>query len=421
MSGPRSEQSGLFRIGLLLIYLGAATSPWNALGARGLRLSDFLLGGAFLVLLFARSLDVGVPAWVWWGAGSVVAVTAGQQLLDGGSGAAAQVGAYSDLLVASEWVAALLGLPVLVLSAGARSRAAIRRTAWWWAVGCAGSALIAFTDRLGLTAVAARLGTEAVGDRLPGLAAHPNAMGGAAVLALPVLVHAARTRIGPRPVTVGAAVACLLGVYSSGSRGAAGTLLVLLGTAALTDPRLHRNVHLLVPVALLTAAATLWAAATGAATTLLRTFRLAGDERVSGIESNLGRERLADQALAHFAEHPVIGSGIGAITRAHSVPLQLLESGGLVLFCGFTLYALGAARVAWRHRRRGPFEFALGLSIFGWIVLGLVQNLITDRYLYVSIACLAALSTLERRAEATPRPRPVSPDGASAAAAPAQA
>ena len=109
-------------------------------------------------------------------------------------------------------------------------------------------------------------------------------------------------------------------------------------------------------------------------------------------QSNEGRLERARSALEAFRRNPLFGGGFDQLKSGHSVPIQLLATGGIVLFVCFTFYAVMALRQGWRRGARGESDalvIAATLAHGAWLAAGVVSNAISDRYLYVPVAILA--------------------------------
>jgi O-antigen ligase len=107
--------------------------------------------------------------------------------------------------------------------------------------------------------------------------------------------------------------------------------------------------------------------------------------------------------------HPVTGVGFTVVADAHTLPLQFWETAGILGLLALILYTTGvlrAGRLLYRDRRlpRGSPELAgaLSISYLIWLISGLLQNQIADRYIYMPVGLLLGL-TLAARAY---RPEP---------------
>jgi hypothetical protein len=134
-----------------------------------------------------------------------------------------------------------------------------------------------------------------------------------------------------------------------------------------------------------------------------------GDNTSNTGESDQSRTRLAQTAIQDFQQHPGAGLGLKWIVQAHSLPLQLLSAGGLILFFAVVTYwvliLISAIRLFTRGHTIARYLF---VSIFAWLALGFVENQLTDRYLYYTVGCVAALTSVylsRRGADEDEQPR----------------
>ena len=120
--------------------------------------------------------------------------------------------------------------------------------------------------------------------------------------------------------------------------------------------------------------------------------------------SNAEREKLVEESLDYVAERPVPGYGFQWIEASHSIYLQLLLSGGLIALLGYVLVIGGYFREGIRLRSRVPgylrgVDVSLMISMAVFLVMGLFQTDLLDRYLYLPVALILSMSALLRRSE----------------------
>ncbi len=78
--------------------------------------------------------------------------------------------------------------------------------------------------------------------------------------------------------------------------------------------------------------------------------------------------------------------------RCAPIYLQILAAGGLVAFTGFIALTFGTMHTVWRQVTvETALSRALIASTGTWLILGLVENELTDQYLYVPLALAVAL------------------------------
>jgi O-antigen ligase len=218
-------------------------------------------------------------------------------------------------------------------------------------------------------------------------------------MALPVAVaQLARASSQRRRILYGLLSAAMaIGLLVAGSRaafgGAAVGLLFLLIVAGRDRRRIAPYVGGLIGIGLLSVAVAL-ATHTG----FITLQRIAGIDTGQNTDTRLAYYR---GALSDFASSPIVGHGFQLIVQAHDIYLQLLQSGGLLALGAFTAYMVGTLRLGWRlghdpvvPAELGPLVPALSASILVWLINGLAENQLYDRYLYVPIGLLLGLSFL---------------------------
>jgi O-antigen ligase len=266
---------------------------------------------------------------------------------------------------------------------------------------CASSA-VAISDLSGLTRISASFGLMAGGGRQFGLTNHPNTLGLTCAVAVPLAVFFLYS--GRRKWLARVAIVLLFGgALASGSRGAqVAAPLAALATAILL-PNRRASVRQLGIILGVGVVAGLAVASTVAPDKLGELVRFdSGDVQDTG-RSNAVRALVLNQAIADFIRFPLFGLGLRHLVEAHNIYVQLLASGGIVLLLSMMCYWGGAISDAWRLFKSGTsIALPLLVSITAWLVLGVVENQITDRYLYYGIGCVAALVAVRPSA---PRPR----------------
>ena len=303
----------------------------------------------------------------------------------------------------ARYSSALLITPVLI-AAVATTRERVVLLLDLWLASAAVCCAIALLDSLGagigeaLTGVdnSVRLPDEP--DRQPGLSLSPVILAVASSLVLPVAVLRAVTAAGRRRIGYAAVVVLVaLGILATGTRaglvaGFAGVVLVLA-----VQPGLRRYAVAVATVAVLAVAAL---AATGSGL-------VPGVDRLFGAESggvSNSRHRLGfEQAFGDIADRPLVGWGFQYIRFAHNIYLQLLQAGGPLALGGFALFAAGTLRLAARLRGDGRLSpelqavaAALGVAMVVWLLVGLVQGQLYDRFLLMPTALLLGLAVAVR-------------------------
>ncbi|MHB8694270.1 MAG: O-antigen ligase family protein [Solirubrobacteraceae bacterium] len=260
----------------------------------------------------------------------------------------------------------------------------------------------------------AHVGPTAInGTRAAGLTIHPNYLALSALMGIPpALTWIGRSRrwtwagLVAVPVLAG-------GVYASGSRDGIVTLVGMVALTLVSVPRFRRRVLPTAPLILASVAAvvTLLLMFTNLGNRILSQVRLGGGARtgvgVSG--SNSQRWLAAHVAFAQISARPIEGVGYSVIEDAQNIYLQVLAAGGVVAMASFLVYLGGlaaAARRAWRFAASDEV-MAVSVVIVGWLVNGVFDSQLADKYVYVVPGLLVAMGSLaaaERRRSSSAAP-----------------
>ncbi|WP_084844638.1 O-antigen ligase family protein [Prescottella equi] len=396
----------LGRLAVYPLLLACMSSTWGALNVSGIQVSDTLL--AFALALVALQICQNkcqwrIPGWLWVAPAAVVSVMCFRFLFEVSNGymnSRLTAGLnLSSNMKALFWVIALILLPVVIIAATAEDRRTPRLVMLAFIVGAAVSAGVAVVDFLGFTNIAeSLLGYRNITARQNGLALHPNTLGFAATLAVPMAAYFLGLQIRARGVWFFSVVLVLLGcgVALSGSRGAqAAFVLALLASVLLANGRVRGTIARRIgTVGLISFAAFYMLSSYIPDSARLELFRFAG--HASNVaDSNADRLSLASQAISDFNSYPIFGIGISYITAAHSIYLQLLSAGGLVLVFGmgaYWIFALRSGLILLRYKV--GLALPLVISVVLWLAMGLVENQLTDRFLYYPVGCIAALYSM---------------------------
>ena len=394
------------------------TATWGGIYLGGFQIADIFLFLAFIVavaMVVFGNLRFAIPRWLW---APAVALFVGFTALiyspipDAYFMLRYEHTLYSPFMGWSDtgppggvksafWIVALLVVPIAAIACTALDSRVPKWIVAWFLAGVAVSSLIALSDLTNLThvsrslkLVSLRTGYEFDNHRETGLTDHPNTLGLVCTIAVPFAVHfisESRRRWLP-------CIALVLlcgGVMASGSRGAQIGFPAAVLVALLVSPHKKKVVGWL--------AATLTAAVLGGLTALTqlapgildKLFRF--DENRASLGSNDERAFLHAQAWNDFKNYPIFGIGIKHIGEAHDIYLQMMSAGGTVLVAGMLIYWFGTLRSCWLAKRSGE---ALGayliLSVIAVLVIGVLENQLTDRFLYYTIGCAAALAATYR-------------------------
>jgi hypothetical protein len=125
------------------------------------------------------------------------------------------------------------------------------------------------------------------------------------------------------------------------------------------------------------------------------------------------RLTVISKSLAIGLDHPLTGVGFDRVFDSHSAPAQFLQAGGIVALASFALWAFGFGRLGVRLSRNprvpafsSELAAALLAGLMAWLVAGIVNPQIAERFMYVPAGVLLGLglaaARLSRSAE---RPR----------------
>jgi hypothetical protein len=369
-----------------------ATLAFLLLPLNAVRLSaNATVGDLFLLSLLvpfvarlATKRALRVPSWLILALALVSVSVVAQALIGFDLGA--------DVVPGVLFVVALAGTPLL-LSGAARRPGYREILVSAWLLGSALAAVAALLDASGLTAIGPTLTGSAWDGRFAGLTVHPNHLGLVAVMAFPVALWWLSTQPERLMRIVAATLAGLLvlGVLASGSRAALISLLAV-GVMSLVVQTRHRNGSAISLLALLLGCGLV----VGAVTLMLPTTMGNGIARLLGqpdsVAVNQDRLDAMTASLSSYYGSPLIGVGFSTVKVANNLALQSLQAGGLLTALGLAVYLLGAIVRGLRTSRvSNGLGTALSLSLLAWLVDGVFQNIIYDRYLFLPVALVLAL------------------------------
>lgn len=315
----------------------------------------------------------------------------------------------SDLLAGTRFTVTLLLTPLVIAvaaSGGRRPQLFIRL--WIFSAGVNG--FVAVSDATGLTHAGASLTGLGWSTRQAALTVHPNHLALVCAMVLPpaALMLVDSHDWGP-VARRGLLLAMIVsGVLLSGSRAAligVATAVILLTVYHHGRSRIRMLSGVIFASALLVAITSIHPSTSSS---LLGSYhRLNGTASVG--DSDLIRLEHYKSAVADFGASPFVGDGFSVVRDAHSVYLQLLQASGIVGLAAFLLFCATVFRMGLRLIRDGqrPIEerslaLSLIVAMAVWMIIGLAQNQIYDRYLYLPSALLLALHLSTTRPDIDP-------------------
>lgn len=404
------ESLAYVAVGMMIL-----TVTWNGVRVGGSLLVDPLTAVAFACVCVHVTLNrrtVTIPSWlVYAGIGLALAALLAVifpprpsllrnptlQALQVASGAAAAP-ARSNVGSLLKFEVALVLLPLMVPIVATSPRRC-SRLADLWAISALISAAAGVADFIGFVhLVPVRYAPP---GRESGLAFHSNHLGLTCAMALPIVILWS-TRSPRWRVAAALGTPTLLGaIYASGSRAATVGGLVAVVATVLAVPRLRRWLGIALPIA-------------GMLVVLMLAFTNAGSQIISHVRLNPGNTNAAlsngqrsidaTTALGEIRARPIEGVGFSVIDDAHDIYLQLIASGGVIAFAAFAVFCGGlikSARLAFRGVQVDEAT-ALAVAIIVWLVSGVVDNQVADRYIYVAPALLVAMAHVAGRGQAVP-------------------
>lgn len=393
----------LARIGISSLVLSALTATWGGTSLRFGPITDVLILVSLMVgaaKILCGGIRVRPPVWLWVPGAAVLLCLTVQVMTERPYSRyvmryAASYFRPENEIKAAYWLVALVLVPLAIISCTSLDSRTPRMVLAAYLTGVCTSCVVAVSDLIGFTQISELLGNVTASNRQFGLTNHPNTLGLTCVLAMPMAMYFLNTT--RRRWIPGIAVVVLLaGTVASGSRGAQAAVPLAALAALLLLPNRRRLIRQLTFVAGITlaagAAVGIMVASAGLPERLWEIVRFGAGASATTSESDAGRDLAMSQAIDDFRSCPVFGLGLRHIIEAHNIYIQLLAGGGLVLLIAMLFYWSSAMIDAWRlHRWGESLGVPLLVSISGWLTLGVIENQITDRYLYYTIGCVAAL------------------------------
>jgi O-antigen ligase/polysaccharide polymerase Wzy-like membrane protein len=395
----------------LLVALSILTVSWQGVqGPVSVPISDFPFLFALPLIglgLLRREMPLVLPNWLLAVAGGMIlgALLAAlfvpnppAFVIGPGGVAGATASRQSDVGFLLRIIYALVLVPV-VIAAAAGSWGRVRFFADVWVASTAICALAGCLDSLTHAGIANAVVANGPFpfDRAIGLTDQPNYLGQFISMALPVaIVRAYQTTGLPRLALVSSIGVLVLGLQVSGSRlGLVGAVIgvAVLGTLV---PRVRYGV----------AVGGITLAVLGAASLAIQPGGESALERFSGgdPQAEAGRRFLLERSWEIARDHLATGVGFSRILDSHSLPIQFLLAGGIVALLAFMLWVWGMGRVGVsvvRDERAPPasreLAAALTAALAAWLIPGLINPQLIERFMYIPAGLLLALGYLVAR------------------------
>jgi O-Antigen ligase len=309
---------------------------------------------------------------------------------------ASEAASRADVLQLGQFVLAMVGT-TLIVGWAIRDTDLAARAADAWAVGAAVSSLVAIVDFALNTGIGAHVSGVSFAGREAGLSLQPNDLGVTAAIVIPwvtlrmISAHSIRATFWWSSIFVTLSA----GILVSGSRSAliavpAGEIMLLLvgrGVSRRLVPLFAGGAAVVGVVAI--------AVRFSGSSSFVAINRLTNTSTSVAASDNTRVERY-HTAISDFLSHPIVGVGFQSIRQALDIYLQLAASGGVLALAGFGVFivwVIRSDRVLVRAAADGPLRNlggALAGAMVVWLVYGLFQNGIYERYLYVAAGLTVA-------------------------------
>jgi hypothetical protein len=305
-------------------------------------------------------------------------------------------GASADLLTTARFVVTLFGVPLLISLTARTER---RRTILFdfWIASVLINCGVAILGQAGVHIGESLTGLSySFSHRQAGLTEHPTHLGYVCVLALPVVIVRLilTKRFSLRCFHVATVVIIIVGLILAGSRVAlVGAILSVICIPLYTLGRTRQITAVVMGGIILVGVLVLISTAS-----VSSLGELPGRSGSSIETSDNAHIESAKEALTLFSSHPLTGAGYSNVRQAQDIYLQLLEGGGVLAVAAFGIFIGGCLQMALAIRRSNVLKDreralagALAMGIVTWMIMGIFQPPIYDRYLYVGPGLIMAM------------------------------
>jgi hypothetical protein len=271
--------------------------------------------------------------------------------------------------------------PIIIMLSWQPDQPTVERFSWFWLAGAMMSALIALAS------------PGDISGRPAGLAGHSNQLAiisaFSAGVALAIAVHHHGIR---RFVAGGSVVVFVVANLQSGSRAGVVALAVMFAVVAI---RRGVNRGALVICGLLLVL-TVGLIGTGKVSVGRENglSRLLGDTTTA--ESDQARRPLLRAGVNRIGDYPLTGSGFEKALEAHNIYVQVWAAAGITGLVGLLLVGWSTVRLGLQAAasRASPVAVGYVASYLGYLVAGLFQNILWDRYVWLFVAITVWLGIL---------------------------
>lgn len=246
--------------------------------------------------------------------------------------------------------------------------------------------------------------------RQVGLTDHPNTLSLTAVMVSPLIMARMKSRRGL--VRYGPALVLItLGILVSGARVGVVGLVLAAGFTLLMDERFRNAIRSMSRRAVLAASMVAVVAVALLSVGLLAPPQSTVGELVPSSISRMvrpseatvsdrERESRIDDTIGYIKERPVLGYGFQWVESSHNAALQMLLAGGILALVGFYLVLFGYLKMGFGLRNRVPPEsrdltVAATISLLVYVISGIVDNHIFERYIYMPAGLILAMYLLQ--------------------------
>lgn len=360
-------------VSYLLICTAAFTSSWTGVRALNFPVGDVALVLASATVLFFRAAELHMIRPRLWPllpglAATIVAII-------GLMGTADATGPAVEYVIRMFLATAVI---VALVSGGSRyfGPGRLRRIMLAWVAGAAVNGAAAVLSAAGVAGIPGIQAGAAEGllTRFSGLSFHPNSLAFSMSIAAPacvLLINIAEKR-WEKLLVFSCLVVVVLAIYRADSRAGliVGLTCLFLSLVACVLASERRR-WIAAP----------WLAVASVPVVTLLVIPSLAETRLAagrGAQSDVGRSRFNADAVGIFSENPFFGGGV-ANQSGVAVPLELLSTGGIILFCAYYFFALVLFfKIAFSHAQASSRACAI-IVLVACLGYGIFSNGVTER------------------------------------------